>query len=314
MSTIVQKVGGSGGKAFAFSGRESGAVLNKIRVWTGYARVLSIKVWLTDGSAQVFGTSQGPYKEFQFGGGEKFTSLTLWESKDGGHIGGIHFKTNRDREFSTKVVDSQLGQEFVMDIGSGICLGVTGTYYWDLNSLGFICLQAIQYSLVSHVKYPTLPGAIPKVEMEEKKTMTFQNGSGETQEYRMDVTAKWTKRSDWSMKNGIQETFGLKVKAAIPELRKKGEAYALELGSEETRTLFSEESLNRTFTRNVSVAPGETKHVTAKMGTAQFQLPYDAVLEINFRGGAKMEIGIHGIYTGHDNTDMIFTEYSPGSQ
>ncbi|XP_061114565.1 aerolysin-like protein [Conger conger] len=308
MSTIVQKVGGTGGKAFSLSGTENGAALNKIRVWMSYDRMLSVKVWLTDGTAQVFGTSHGPHKEFQFGGGEKFTSLTLWRSRDGGHVGGIHFKTNQDREFSTKVVDSQLGPEVVMDIGSGICLGVTGTYYWDLNSLGFIFLQAIQYSQVTGVKYPTLPGAVPRVEMEEKKTMTFENDSGDVQEYRMDVTAKYTKRSDWSMTHGIHETFAFKVKAAIPELEKDGAAYRLVLGPEAFRTVSSEETSARTVTEMVSVAPGKTKHVTARLGMAVVQLPYDAVLEINFKGGAKMEISIRGTYTGHLYTDMIFTE------
>ncbi|KAJ8388971.1 hypothetical protein AAFF_G00125320 [Aldrovandia affinis] len=307
MSTIVQKVGGTGGQAFSLSGTENGAALNKIRVWAGSYRVLSIKVWLTDGSAQVFGNSQGPYKEFQFGGGEKFTSLTLWRSGDGSHVAGIHFKTNRDREFSAKAADDHLGQEMVMDIGSGICLGVTGTYSWDLNSLGFIFLQSIQYSQVTSVTYPTLPGVIPKVEMEEKKTMTYGNDSGEEQEYRMDVTTKWTKKSEWSMTHGINDTFSFKVKAAIPELVKTGKGYSLVLGPEEFHTVSIEEKVTHTFTEKVKVAPGQTKHITANMGKAYILLPYNGVLEIIFKGGAKMEINIKGTYTGVAHTDMIFS-------
>ncbi|KAG9334249.1 hypothetical protein JZ751_008396 [Albula glossodonta] len=308
MSTIVQKVGNTKGKAFSLSGTENGVALNKVRVWMTQSRVVSIKVWLTDGSAGVFGTSQGPYKEFQFGNGEKFTSLTLWRTSDGNHVGGIHFKTNRDQEFLTKVPDSHLGQEVTMDIGSGICLGVTGTYYWDLNSLGFIFLQSIQYSQVVKVKYPTLSGAIPKVEMEEKKTMTYDNDSGEEQEYRMDVTTKCTKTSEWSMTNGINKTFAFKMKAAIPELEKTPDGYMLVLGPEEFRTVCFEESVTRTFTEKVKVKPGQMKHITAEMGKAYIQLPYHGVLEIIFKGGAKMEISIRGIYTGTAYTDMIFTE------
>ncbi|XP_036389847.1 aerolysin-like protein [Megalops cyprinoides] len=308
MSTIVQKVGGTGGKAFSLSGTENGAVLNKIRVWTGKSWVTSIKVWLTDGSAQVFGTSHGPYKEFQFGGGEKFTSLTLWRSKDSSHVGGIHFKTNRDREFTAMVTDFQQCQEVIMDIGSGICLGVTGTHYWDVNSLGFVFLQSIQYSQVTNVQYPTLTGAKPSVEMEEKKIMTYQNDSGEVQEYRMEVTTKWTKKSEWSMTHGINDTFTFKVKAAIPELENSAGSYILVLGPEEFRTVSFQESATKTFTEKVKVDPGQVKHVTARMGKAYIQLPYQAVLEINFKGGAKMEINIKGIYTGLAYTDVIFSE------
>ncbi|XP_035238486.1 aerolysin-like protein [Anguilla anguilla] len=308
MSTIVQKVGGTGGNDFSLSGTENGAALNKIRVWTGSNRVLSIKVWLTDGSAQVFGRSSGGYEEFQFRGGEKFTSLTLWKSDDGGHVGGIHFKTNRDREFTSKVVGGHLGPEVITDIGSGICLGVTGTYGWDLNSLGFIFLQPIQYVQVTDVKYPTLPYTVPNVDMEEKKTMTYDNDSGDTQEYRMDVTIKWTKSSHWLLANSISETFALKVKAAIPKLQKTGGCYTLVLGPEEFYPVSLEEGITRTFTEKVSVAPGQTKHVSAKMGKADIQLHYQGMLEIHFKGGAKMEINVKGIYSGLDYTDVTFSE------
>lgn len=308
MATIVQTVGGTGKTAFSLSGAENGAALYKMRVWMSKSWVVSIRVWLTDGRVQVFGFSHGPFTEFKFEGGEEFTSLTLWKSKDGSHVGGIQFKTSKDREFSSKVEDCYLGQEVVMDVGSGICLGVTGTYSMDLNSLGFIFLQAIQYSQVTNVKYPTLSGTVPTVEMEEMRYMVYENGSGDTQEYRMEVTCKWDTSSEWSMCNSIDDTFAFKVKAAIPELQQSGQGYILVLGPEEFHPLCSQESITRTFTEKVQVSPGQTKHIKAEMGKAHIHLQYQGMLEIHCKGGAKMEIEIKGIYKGLAHTDMIFTE------
>ncbi|XDV19370.1 hypothetical protein PO909_024854 [Leuciscus waleckii] len=141
MALILSTVGGGGGGPFSFTGQLNGASLEKIWVWVGEWQVRGVKVWLTDGRNETFGKPSGTYQEYTFKPDERFTTLTLWGNGEGTRLGAIKFKTNKKGEFFAKMTGRSLTEEYIMDVGSGSCLGVVGRSGADIDCMGFMFLK-----------------------------------------------------------------------------------------------------------------------------------------------------------------------------
>uniref|UniRef100_A0A8C2FFI4 Jacalin-type lectin domain-containing protein n=1 Tax=Cyprinus carpio TaxID=7962 RepID=A0A8C2FFI4_CYPCA len=204
--TTVQKVGGERGFPFSFTGEKNGANLEKIGVWLGEWQVKAVKVWLSDGRSETFGEPAGPYKEYAFKSGECFTSLSLWDNGEKRRLGGIKFKTNQGGEFFAKMTKYSLPTEYPMDVGSGFCLGVAGGAGADIDRIGFVFLNAVQSTVLTDVNYPTLHQLIPRVSVEEIKSITYTNDTSANQKQTIETSKKVTKKSSWSMSNSFTAT------------------------------------------------------------------------------------------------------------
>uniref|UniRef100_A0A8C2ARQ2 Jacalin-type lectin domain-containing protein n=1 Tax=Cyprinus carpio TaxID=7962 RepID=A0A8C2ARQ2_CYPCA len=197
--TTLGLIGGGGGSYFSFTGEYSGASLEKIGVWVGGWQVKAVKVWLSDGRNQTFGEPDGPYKEYTFKPGECFTSLSLWGNGAGTRLGAIKFKTSKEGEFFASMTSWGLKKEYPMDVGSGYCLGVVGRAGADIDSMGFMFLNAVQSTVLTNVNYPTINQLIPKVTVEEIKSLTYKNSSSITQKQTIETSKTITTKSSWSV-------------------------------------------------------------------------------------------------------------------
>ncbi|KAI5093364.1 aerolysin-like protein [Silurus meridionalis] len=202
----IHVIGGKGGNPFNFNGTENGSTLRKIWVWVGEWQIKAIKVWLTDGQSRDVGQPGGKVLEFTFEDGEHFTSLSLWGNGAGTRLGGIKFKTNRSHEFF-----AHMKTEYPIDVGSGICMGITGRADEDVDSLGFLFINTVKSTVLTDVQYPTLHSVIPYVAVEEIKSMTYYNNSTQTQEYRIETSKKITKKSSWSVSNSLEFSFSMET-------------------------------------------------------------------------------------------------------
>ncbi|KAL7843242.1 hypothetical protein AOLI_G00247540 [Acnodon oligacanthus] len=299
----VLLIGGSGGKDFDFNGMKYGATLEKIWVWVGGWQIKAIQVWLTDGRSMQFGKPSGNHSEFIFQNGEHMTSLSLWGNGVGTRVGAIKFKTNRSREFFTHMTDGGLKKEIPADVGSGICIGITGRAGEDIDCLGFKFINSIKSTVLKNVHYSTLHQMIPSVSVEEIKSMTYENDSTVEQEYKIETSKALSKKSSWSVTNKMEFTFSMEVKAGIPEVAEVSTGFIFTLGTESTYSLENSEEKTKLLSFPVHVPPGTKMKVDITIGRATFNLPYTGTVEITCLDGSVLEFQTSGVYKGLTYTD-----------
>lgn len=172
-STTLQLIGGNEGEWFSFTGEKNGASLHRMWVWVGPSQVKAVRAWLSDGRCETFGEPAGENTEFLFKPGERITTLSLWGN--GTCLGGIKFKTNKERGFFVKMTSWGLKTEYPMDVGSGFCLGLAGRCELDINCMGFLFLNNIKSVVLCDVSYPTIEQVTPQVAVEEIQSVTYKN-------------------------------------------------------------------------------------------------------------------------------------------
>ncbi|XP_016091579.1 natterin-like protein [Sinocyclocheilus grahami] len=302
--TTLGLIGGGGGASFSLTGENNGAGLEKIGVWVGEWQVKAVKVWLSDGRSQTFGNPDGPYQEYMFKPGECFTSLSLWGNGAGTRLGAIKFKTSESREFFAKMTSWGLKQEYPMDVGSGYCLGVVGRAGADIDSMGFMFLNAVQSTVLTNVNYPTINQLIPKVTVEEIKSLTYKNSSSITQKQTIETSKTITTKSLWSVTLSLMATFSMEVKAGIPVLGEVTAGYSVSIGAESTYSREHSDERKETLSTAVDVPPRKKLDVDITIGRATFDLPYTGTVIITCKNGGVLQYETKGQYKGITYTDI----------
>ena len=162
MATTLYEIGGGGGSSFDFTGRDNGATLKKIGVAVGGWQIKAVRAELTDGRVQTFGKAN-TFSEYTFKLGERITKLSLWGNGAGTRLGAIKFWTSSGHEFFAKMNKWGLKTEYSIDVGSGVCLGLQGRSGSDIDSMGFLFINAIKSSVLTDMTYPSLAMYTPQV-------------------------------------------------------------------------------------------------------------------------------------------------------
>ncbi|XP_076878651.1 aerolysin-like protein [Brachyhypopomus gauderio] len=303
-------IGGGGGSEFTFDGIDSGSTLTKLWVWAGGSQIKAIQVWLSNGQNQQFGKPGGTFSEFTFQDGEHFTSLSLWGNGAGTRLGGIKFRTNHSREFFAHMTSWGLKTEYPIDVGSGICVGVKGRSGLDIDCLSFMFINTIKSTVLTYVNYTTLHDVIPKVAVEELKSMTYTNNTSQMQEYKIESSKTVTKKSSWSVTNKIESNFHCEVKAGIPEVAEVSAGYGFTVGVENSFGLENSEQKTETFSFPVKVPPGKTVTVKITIGRVTVDLPYRGTVQITCFNDSVLQFPVSGTYKGVTYTDAktVITE------
>ncbi|XP_047656461.1 aerolysin-like protein [Tachysurus fulvidraco] len=303
----VVEVGGNGGNAFDFNGTENGGMLQKIQVWGADYTIKAVRVWFTDGRSEQFGRPAGFTKQFTFEDGEHFTSLSLWPIKDGTRLGAIKFKTSHFRKFHIRLRFRSLKPEVSVDVASGICMGIKGRSGWDIDRFGFIFINTVKSVQLTNVVYPTIHDVIPKVPVGEIKSMSYQNNTSVTQEYKIETSKKIIQISSWSVKGKMESAFSLEVNASIPCLVKEESRYELNIGVEGTYASETSDEKTDLCTFPVKVPPGKTVDVRITLGQATIDLPFTGIMKITCHNGSVLEFKTSGTYKGVVYTDEKVT-------
>ncbi|KAK9976512.1 hypothetical protein ABG768_021717 [Culter alburnus] len=308
----LEIIGGRGGNSFSFTGQNNGASLEKIWVWVGGWQVKAVKVWLSDGRIQTFGEPAGDHQEFKFQHNEFFTSLSLWGNGAGSRLGAIKFRTSLEREFSAQMTSWPLKKEYPMDVGSGFCLGVVGSAGADIDCMGFMFLNAVQSTVLTNVNYPTINQLIPKVAVEEIKSLSYKNSSSVTQEQKVETTKTITNKSSWSVSASLTATFKMEVKAGIPEVAEVTAGYSVSVGLESTYSQEYTDEKKETLSTDIDVPPGKKVDVKITIGRATFDMPYTGTVQITCKNGSVLQYETKGTYKGVTYTDIkVVTKESP---
>ncbi|XP_050971588.1 LOW QUALITY PROTEIN: aerolysin-like protein [Labeo rohita] len=302
--TTLDVIGGRGGKEFSFTGVNNGASLEKIWVWVGEWQVKAVSVWLSDGRKETFGEPSGSHQEYIFTPGECFTSLSLWGNGAGTRLGAIKFKTSKSGEFFAKMTSWGLKKEYPMEVGSGYCLGVKGRAGADIDSMGFVFLNAVQSTVLTNVSYPTINQLIPKVTVEELKSVTYKNSSSITQKQTVETSKTITTKSSWSVSNSFTATFSVEVKAGIPEVAEFTAGYSISVGTESTYSHEQSDERKETLSTAIDVPPKKKVDVDITIGRATFDLPYTGTMIITCKNGSVLKYETKGQYKGVTYTDI----------
>ncbi|CAN0199569.1 unnamed protein product [Lampetra planeri] len=290
--------GGQGGKDFRFNGWKNGATLKKIWVWVGGWQVKCVKAWLTDGSSAQYGNPSGSHKEFVFQPGELFSSLSLWGNGAGSRLGAFKFRTTKGREFFVKMTDWGLKTEYPVDIRSGICLGIQGKGGSDIDCMGFLFINSVKCSELINVTYPTLHKQLPKVQMEEVKSLSYKNTGSVPQTYTIETSKTVTKSSSWSISNSLEATVSISVSAGIPDVVEVESGFSFTVSTESTHAVENSVSKTELLSFNVTVPAGKTTAIDVNIGRAQIDLPYKGTVRMSLLNGATYNIPMEGVYKG----------------
>ncbi|KAK1875578.1 Aerolysin-like protein [Dissostichus eleginoides] len=296
--TTLGLIGGGGGNSFSLTGENNGATLKQLNVWVGEWQVRGVQVLLTDGRQELFGKRSGSSEDYIFQPGECFTSLSLWGNGAGTRLGAIKFKTNRSGEFFAKMTDWGLKTEYPMDVGSGICLGVVGRGGSDIDCMGFMFVNAVKSTVLTNVNYPTMSQVVPQVNVEEIKSITYDNKTTADQENKIESSKKITKKSSWTVTNSMEATFSVEVKAGIPEVMEVSAGFSFTVGTESSYSLENTDERTETVTFTIHVPAGKKVKADITIGRATIDLPYTGTVQITCQNGGVLQYDTSGVYKG----------------
>uniref|UniRef100_A0A8C7PGJ5 Jacalin-type lectin domain-containing protein n=1 Tax=Oncorhynchus mykiss TaxID=8022 RepID=A0A8C7PGJ5_ONCMY len=287
MATRLTTIGGGGGMPFEFHGMKNGATLKKIGVAVEGWQVKAVRAELTDGRVATFGEAK-TFTEFEFDLGERITKLSLWGNGAGTRLGAIKFTTSNKREFFEKMTSWGLKKEYTIDVGSGICLGLQGRSGSDIDCMGFVFINAVNSTVLTDMKYPTLSLFKPQVTPEYVKSVSHHNDTSLVQEESITYSKTLTKTSSWSVSNKIESTLNVSVKAGIPDLVEVSSGFSLTVGVQQSTSLQKTETITESDTISLKIPPGKTMDVEITVGKANisiFAFPTVISTSMVFPGG-----------------------------
>ena len=300
-------IGGQKGDPVSFYGGSDGSMLEKIGVWVGGWMIKAIKVWRTNGLSQQFGVPSGPYKEYSFQPGELITAMSLWGNGAGTRLGAIRFNTSKGNEFFPQMNSWGLKQEYPVDIGSGICIGVIGRAGSDIDSMGFIFVKPLESSTMVDVNYPTIGFEQAKVQISTLKSVEYDNSLNTPQKYELEVTEKVTKKEHWSITAGLEFSYQVSVKAGIPELAEVTTGYSFKVSVSGTYGMENTTERTEKWNFPVNVPANSKVKATVSIGKADINLQYTGHILIKTTDGSELKFDVNGIYIGVAYTDVKFT-------
>lgn len=303
-STTLQLIGSNEGEWFSFTGKSNGTCLSRMWVWVGPSQVKAVRVWLSDGCCKTFGEPAGEHTDFSFKPGERITTLSLWGNGNGTRLGGIRFKTNKERELFVKMTSWGLKTEYPIDVGSGFCLGLEGRCILDIHCMGFLFLNNIQSVVLCDVSYPTIEKVTPQVAVEEIKSVTFKNKTCVGQRQTVETSNKIIKRNSWSMSEMITATFSVDVKAGIPDIAEVSTGFSTSVGVENTYSREYSSERTENLSTSIDVPPGKKVDVRITTCRCLFELPYTGKVRMTCSNGSVFSFKTEGQYKGITYTDI----------
>lgn len=294
----VTIIGGQGGNDFFFCGGKDGSLLEKIGVWVGGWQVKAIKIWLTNGSIRQFGNPSGPYKEYAFQPGERITSMSLWGNGAGTRLGAIKFKTSNGSEFFAKMTEWGLKQEYPVDIGSGLCVGVMGRAGSDIDCMGFIFVRPVRDSVMVDMHYPTLGITAPSVSPQELYSTVYDNKLDVEQKYTVTTERELIHTESWQKTVGFEAALSISVKAGVPKVFEGSAGWQFKIGDERTWKQENVEKKTEKWEFPITVPAGKKVEINVSIGRADVSLAYQAKVRLTTTDNSVLEFDVHGTYEG----------------
>ena len=302
-----EQVGYGGGDAFSYYGGEDGSMLKRIGVYYQNKGYRGIKIWRTNGDSESYGTPKGTYREYTFENGEVMTKLSLWYGKKKKWFCGIKFETNTGGSFDA-LCKKEKKQEFPIDIGSGIPVGLQGRSGSSIDALGFVFVKKLASSKMSNVDYPDIGITDANVHVQSLKQVTYTNTLDTEQTFTFTDTVTKTTSEKWEISNTLTNSFELTVSATVPILEVATltvtETYKLETSSTHTHSSEEKTETIEEWTYPVTVPAQSAVEVELEIGRADISLSYTATVTMTTVDGSELTFDISGDYEGVTYTNI----------
>ncbi|CAL8320142.1 unnamed protein product [Gadus morhua 'NCC'] len=191
-----------------------------------------------------------------------------------------------------------LKTEYSIAVGSGFCLGLQGGTGSDIDSMGFLFINAIKSSVLTDMTYPSLAMYTPQGNKEYIKSVSYHNGSTADQEHKCAYSRSVTKSTTWSNTVKIESTVSMSVKAGIPGVAEVSGGFSVTVGEEQTSSMTYSATVTESDEIKVTVPAGKTVKVEVSVGRAVVDLPYSATVKIRCLNGSELHFQTTGRYIG----------------
>ncbi|XP_038052752.1 aerolysin-like protein [Patiria miniata] len=314
-----QASGGSGGSKKEFVKLDKGAVMTKIQAWKEGWRFHGVKMWMSDGTAQLFGSQDGDTSSFSLSNGEMLRDLYIQasgEKSSGGYyrLGGISFRTTKGREWGFFAKNLKEDGKYFYDMpNSGIVCGMFGRCGSDVDCLGFAILNPIEKARLVDVTYPNLGMVQVANTPIVVATSEYRNGTSVEQSYTMSESRTVTTECTWSVTTGLEMTLTVNVSAGVPMVAE------VDTGASWTVNGESQHSRSEIITKEQSwswpvVCPPHTEiRATGSMFQDNIDTEYEGKVHIDLKNGHDYEYNVKGIYEGLNvrQNDLEVVELGP---
>jgi hypothetical protein len=118
---IYTLIGGTGGQQ---TSEIAHSPLQSIQTWKGGSALVAIELVFQNGHKKSLGIQSGSSDSFTFEKDEWISQNSVWGNGMGTRCGAIQFRTNKGREFFSKMSEYGLRTEYKLDVGSGIVVGI----------------------------------------------------------------------------------------------------------------------------------------------------------------------------------------------
>jgi len=300
-------IGGCGGTAF--QARQYGKTVKKLTLWAARRRnrgIKSIRITYNDGATQTLGSPSGgeDSNSFEFRAGEHLKGdIKLSGNGVGSRTGFIEFNTNMNRNF--RYAPTGDAYKYLFPSQDSYLVGFFGRGGADIDLLGIYTFKPIRAVYYKSMRYPTLDSLALVNAPSSIASRTYCNSlSFPFPAATESVERSWSEGTKSCFSSTVGTQFGLEVKAAggVPILG-SGEVTKSWSISASITTDNCKETL-RTETRSLTypaftVNPGSRfRYDYSQWKGVLSSLPFNAVVEFQFRDGSVFRRGESGVYSG----------------
>ena len=243
---------------------------------------------------------------FFIGKGEMITEAVIYggyievNGKNVGRCKGFKLTTDQGRTFDFKT--NKPGEEFGIDVGSGVLMGVFGKSGYDIDSLGFAFLRPVRSAVMKNVKYPAISTTLIASKPIRIDTIVYDNSKGtDTQTYQLNFQESVMERSSWSATTALEFsiTQQFKVEASFP-IGSASSTTTLSLKESVSTTQGREniKSFTKSFDFPIHAAAGKQITATVTIYEGAISIPYEGEIEYVLNSGKKFSYNVSGIYSG----------------
>ncbi|CAD7701786.1 unnamed protein product [Ostreobium quekettii] len=303
-------VGSSTGKSQFFWAPGRGALASGFEVWVGAGGVNGIAVTFTEGSftegsTAVIGTRVGSHSAISLAKGERITAMSLWDNgqpKPRWAFGAMRIVTDAGQTFEAGVPAGHRGEEYSLDVGSGLVVGVEGYHGDAVNAFGACFLKPVASAAMEVTGYPTLQGLSPAGGKEQAVLayVTYSNYGDQPQHVRMSGSPTVTAKHWWEFDAPKVLGVDVAIRAGVPRVVESDGVPSnwTVTEAEDWSSQDAREDVERVYDLPLTVNPHSSVDAKATLAEIDLDIEFTARMAVTVDDGAIWGYHTTGHYVG----------------
>ena len=299
-------IGGRGGKPTR-KAYTDGRTLKKIEAWAGGWQLRGVRFHWSNGHQDTIGKPHGRHSSFTFQTGERLKSLSLWGNGAGTRCGAFRMRTNKNREYFTKMTRWGLKTEYRANVGSGIIVGFLANHAYDVDALCFYLLRPIKRAVLKNVNYPNLKLNHVGLQPWVLESVDYRNAGSIPQTFEFtgsrEVTTSWS----WSKSSSLELAFTATVEAGIPKVASVKTETTWKVGITASYKRSETITTKKTCGSSITVSPRKHLTITGTIYYGPISTKYTGRMYVTLDNGQHFSYSVSGQYNGVTSTRVMTT-------